>query len=118
MKENLEQPGAAIGSRLKTVKRSPRLKIDFLNQIFGARTVAHHSKGGSKDIIQIPHCLRFQQPGGHLLDVKFWLLGVSKFESAVSINRCRASPVLFPQCRNSSTLSSYNGLTGSLRGIL
>jgi hypothetical protein len=48
---------------------------------------------------------RVQQPGGHLLDVELWLLGVSKSESAVSVNRCRAGPVFYSRsARNSSTL--------------
>jgi hypothetical protein len=63
MKEDLEQPGAAIGSRFEPVKRLPGLEIDFLNHIFRMSTVTHHTNGGTKDIIEIRHCLRFEPVG-------------------------------------------------------
>jgi hypothetical protein len=63
MKENLKQPRVAIGSRLEPMKRLPCLQIDFLSHIFCPSIVTHHTKSGSKDVVQMRHCLRFEPFG-------------------------------------------------------
>jgi hypothetical protein len=63
MKENLEQPRVAIRSRLKAMKRPPSLQKNLLSNIFGTNAIAHHAQGGSKDVRQMRHRLRFEPLG-------------------------------------------------------
>ena len=50
-------------SRLKAMKRSPSLQKNLLGNIFGTNAVTHHSQGGSKDVRQMRHRLRFEPLG-------------------------------------------------------
>ena len=60
MEENLEQPRAAIRSRLEPVKRLPRLQVNFLRDVFRSGPVAKNTSGGSEDIVQVRHGLGFE----------------------------------------------------------
>jgi hypothetical protein len=60
MKENLKQPRVTIGSWLEPMKRLPGLQIDFPGHIFCPSTVTNHTTSGTKDVVQMRHCLRFE----------------------------------------------------------
>jgi hypothetical protein len=60
MKKDLEKPSAAIRSWLEPVKGLPRLEVNFLSHVFRSGPVAKNTSGGSEDIVQVRHCLRFE----------------------------------------------------------
>jgi hypothetical protein len=69
MKEDLEEPGAAIGARLKSVKGFPGLQVDFLHQVLSLSPVTHHPHRRAEEVIQV-----WQRHGLELLRPRFAFL--------------------------------------------
>src|SRR3989442_10830739 len=55
VKQNLKEPGAAIGSRLKAVKRFPRFQISLLYEIFGLSSISNHPHRSSVEVVKVGH---------------------------------------------------------------
>src|SRR6185369_2284160 len=83
VEENLEEPGAAIGSRLETIKRAPRLHEGLLRKVFGVCAIAADAPGCAQDGIEVR-----QRFGGKSVFSRRGVCGYSRW--VIGMNSCDA----------------------------
>jgi len=60
VKEDAEQPGAAIGAGFEAVEGFPRLQVRFLDGVFGAGAVCRHAVSQPEHVGEMWHGFGFE----------------------------------------------------------